>query len=69
MESPNLIRKICVRKTLLGLNVGQTIILKHQQSPYTTIYPTAKRIEKRTDMRYEVTIKGVADGTRITRLR
>lgn len=69
MEPANLIRKISVKSTLLGFNVGQTHTFRHTQVPYTTLYPTVKRLEKSTDMRFEVTIKGVPDGTRVTRIR
>lgn len=68
MTSPNLIRKISPRQTLLGFEVGQSHVFKDSQCRYTTLYPTIRRLEKSTDMRFEITIRGV-DGTYVKRIR
>lgn len=68
MTSPNLIRKISPRDTLLGFEVGQSYVFRDSQCRYTTLYPTVKRIEKKTDMRFQISINGY-DGTFVKRIR
>lgn len=63
-----LVKKVSVRDTFVNMNVGEEMIVSEKTCRYTTIYPTIKRIEKSTDMRFDVTIKGVAGGTKVRRL-
>lgn len=62
-----LVKKISPTETLMRMNVGETALFRDTDVRYTTIYPSVKRIEKKTNMRFIVTIKGVVGGTKVTR--
>ena len=57
-----LVKKVCVSDTLQQFAVGQKRVFKNSEVKYTTLYPSVKRLEKRTGMRFTVTMKGVPDG-------
>ena len=67
MDYVGLVKRVSVRETLMQLEVGASVVLKNSQVRYTTIYPSVKRLEKSTGRKFTVTIKGVPDGTRVTR--
>ena len=52
----------------MAFEVGQSLTFSEKQCRYTTLYTTIKRIEKSTDMRFEITIRGIV-GTYVKRLR
>ena len=62
-----LVKKCSAKQTLLRMNVGQTIIVSERNIRYMTLYSTARVIEKTTDMRFSITIKGIVGGTKVTR--
>lgn len=62
MEYIALVKKVCVSDTLRQFSVGQRRVFKNSEVKYTTLYPSVKRLEKRTGMRFTVTMKGVPDG-------
>lgn len=63
-----LVKKVSPRDTFLSMEVGDEMVINERSMRYTTIYPTIKRIEKSTTMRFEVTMKGVVGGTKVLRL-
>jgi hypothetical protein len=63
-----LVKKISPTETLYRMNVGETAFFRDSDVRYTTVYPSVKRIEKKTSMRFAVTIKDVVGGTKVTRL-
>jgi hypothetical protein len=63
-----LVKKVAVRDTFINMEVGEEMVVGEKTARYTTIYPTIKRIEKKTNMRFEVTMRGVVGGTRVKRL-
>ena len=65
---PKLVKKVSVRDTFASMSVGDEMVVSEKTCRYTTIYPTLKRLEKSTDMRFEVTMRGVVGGTRVRRL-
>lgn len=63
-----LVKKVAPRDTFMSMSVGEELVVNERTMRYTTIYPTIKRIEKKTNMRFDVTMKGIVGGTRVTRL-
>jgi len=67
MESARIIKKNSPTETLRNFRVGQSRVFKFCEIKYTTLYPSIKRLEKRTSMRFTVTMKGLSDGTLVRR--
>lgn len=62
-----LVKKISPTETLIRMNVGETALFRENDVRYTTVYPSVKRVEKKTNMRFTITIKGIVGGTKVTR--
>lgn len=67
MEQPILVKKIAIADTLRQFCVGQSRVFKFSEVKYTNLYPTVKRLERSTKMRFTVSIKGLVDGTMVRR--
>ena len=69
MEEPKYIRDISPKKTLLTMQVGETVVIPTRLVQSGTLRVVASRLQKRREGRFIVTTEGLVNKTQVTRLK
>ena len=63
-------KKMNIRKSLLAMSAGESVIIDEQDARYYAIYTAIRRLNKQFANRsYTATVRDIPCGTKVTRLR